>query len=199
MPHIDAILISHNHYDHLDLPTLRTLARDHAPAVLVPLGLEPLLQRAGFRNVTELDWWEEADSIHCVPARHFSARTPFDRDRTLWCGYAFQTPAGLIYFAADTAFGGHFDQIRERLGRPRVALLPIGAYEPIWFMQTVHMSPGEAVEAHRVLGAETSIAIHHGTFQLADEGIDQPRAQLEMRLKGENFLAPRNGETIRIG
>src|SRR5262249_27781169 len=143
--------------------------------------------KLGFREVEELDWWDEADSIVCVPALHFSARGLLDRNRTLWCGYAFQTAAGLVYFAADTAFGSHFRQIRERLGPPRVALLPIGAYEPRWFMNAVHMSPAEALEAHRVLEARESIAIHHGTFQLADESIDQPRIELARCQQGEAF------------
>ncbi len=167
--------------------------------MIVPLGLKPLLESAGFASVAELDWWDEYASIACIPARHFSARTPFDRNCTLWCGYAFHTPAGLVCFAADTAFGSHFEEIRDRVGAPRIALLPIGAYEPLWFMESAHMSPGQALAAHHALGAGTSIAIHHGTFQLADESIDQPRAQLQMRLKGENFLIPRNGETILFG
>jgi L-ascorbate metabolism protein UlaG (beta-lactamase superfamily) len=198
LPKIDLLLISHNHYDHLDAVTLRQVASRHAPRVLVPLGLRPLMQELGFRYIQELDWWQEADSIISVPALHFSARGLFDRNRTLWCGYAFHTAAGLVYFAADTAFGGHFQQIRQRLGPPRVALLPIGAYEPRWFMNAVHMSPAEALEAHRILEARESIAIHQGTFQLADESIDQPRIELAQYQRGEVFRVPRNGETFRL-
>jgi L-ascorbate metabolism protein UlaG (beta-lactamase superfamily) len=198
LPKIDLVLISHNHYDHLDADTLRRVAARHAPQVLVPLGLRPLMQKLGFREIEELDWWDEAHSILCVPALHFSARGLFDRNRTLWCGYAFQTAAGLVYFAADTAFGAHFQQIRQRVGPPRVALLPIGAYEPRWFMSPVHMSPAEAFEAHRALEARESIGIHQGTFQLADESIDQPRVELARYQLGEAFRVPRNGETIRF-
>ena len=106
---------------------------------------------------------------------HFSARGLFDRNRTLWCGYVIESADRIVYFAGDTAFGDHFAQIRERFGAPRLALLPIGAYEPRWFMSPVHMAPEEAVRAHQILGAQTSIAIHHGTFQLADDGIDTPK------------------------
>ena len=117
-------------------------------------------------------------TIHCVPALHFSARGIYDRNMTLWCGYVIESQERRVYFAGDTAFGDHFAQIREKFGSPRLALLPIGAYEPRWFMSPVHMGPDEAVRAHEILGAETSIAIHHGTFQLADEGIDTPKKQL---------------------
>jgi L-ascorbate metabolism protein UlaG (beta-lactamase superfamily) len=198
LPKIDLVLLSHNHYDHFDTPTLRRIAANHSPAIVVPLGLGGLVRTLGFPRIEELDWWEEALSIRSVPARHFSARGLFDRNRTLWCGYAFETPAGMVYFAGDTAFGSHFEQIRSRLGPPRIALLPIGAYEPRWFMQAVHMSPSEAVEAHRVLGARESIAIHHGTFQLADENIDRPRSDLARCRNGEEFRVLRNGETIRF-
>jgi L-ascorbate metabolism protein UlaG (beta-lactamase superfamily) len=198
LPQIDLVLLSHNHYDHLDAETLRGIAARHSPRIIVPLGLRPLVQKLGFSKIEELDWWDEADSVFCVPAVHFSARGLLDRNRTLWCGYAFKTAAGLVYFAADTAFGGHFQQIRRRLGPPRVALLPIGAYEPRWFMSAVHMSPAEALEAHRVLEAQESIGIHQGTFQLADESIDQPRLELDRHQQGEAFRVPRNGETIRL-
>lgn len=198
LPHIDLVLLSHNHYDHLDADTLRRIAARDQPRIIVPLGLRPLVRKLGFREIEELDWWQEADSILSVPALHFSARGLFDRNRTLWCGYAFETPAGLVYFAGDTAFGGHFHQIRERVGRPRIALLPIGAYEPRWFMSAVHMSPAEALEAHRVLEARESIGIHQGTFQLADESIDQPPIELAQYQRDEAFRVPRNGETILI-
>ena len=198
LPKIDLVLISHNHYDHLDAGTLRLIAARHSPRIIAPLGLRPLVQKLGFSKIQELDWWDEADSIFCVPAVHFSARSLFDRNQTLWCGYAFQTAAGLVYFAADTAFGGHFQQVRQRFGPPRVALLPIGAYEPRWFMSAVHMSPSEALEAHRVLEARESIGIHQGTFQLADENIDQPRVDLVRYQQTEVFRVPRNGETIRL-
>src|SRR5262249_55356855 len=140
---------------------------------IVPRGLARLLHSHGIGPVHELDWGECAAAggaaIHAVPALHFSARGLFDRNRTLWCGYVIEAPGCIVYFAGDTAFGDHFAAIRERFGPPRVALLPIGAYEPRWFMSPVHMDPEEAVQAHEILRARTSIAIHHGTFQLGDE------------------------------
>jgi L-ascorbate metabolism protein UlaG (beta-lactamase superfamily) len=117
---------------------------------------------------------------------------------TLWCGYVIESQGRLIYFAGDTAFGGHFAQIRETFGSPHLALLPIGAYEPRWFMSPVHMGPDEAVRAHQILGARTSIAIHHGTFQLADEGLDTPAKELMVCAKRESFLVLKNGEFANI-
>ena len=137
-------------------------------------------------------------TIHCVPALHFSARGIYDRNTTLWCGYMIECEGRLIYFAGDTGFGGHFAQIREKFGSPRLALLPIGAYEPRWFMSPVHMAPEEAVRAHEILGAKTSIAIHHGTFQLADEGIDTPQRQLIARAQHDSFLILNNGQFADI-
>jgi L-ascorbate metabolism protein UlaG (beta-lactamase superfamily) len=149
-----------------------------------------------------MDWWNNAGPITCVPARHFSARGLTDRNRTLWCGYWIETPAGSIYFAADTAFGPHFDEIRRSLGSPRLALLPIGAYKPEWFMSPVHMSPGQAVEAHRILAPERSLAIHWGTFQLADDGPDEPVTDLRRALGEFPDLPPfdtvENGGAVEL-
>jgi L-ascorbate metabolism protein UlaG (beta-lactamase superfamily) len=129
---------------------------------------------------------------------HFSSRRILDWNRTLWCGYVIESQEQLVYFAGDTAFGCHFAQIREKFGSPRLALLPIGAYEPRWFMSPVHMSPDEAVRAHEILGSRTSIAIHHGTFQLSDEGIDTPRKQLMACAPDESFLVLANGQFADI-
>ena len=196
LPRIDAVLLSHNHYDHLDVQTLQRLAAEY----VVPLGVAPLLNGCG--KVHELDWGQSAVvcglRVHCVPAQHFSARWLTDRDRTLWCGYWMATGAGAIYFAGDTGFGPHFAAIREHFGAPRVALLPIGAYLPRWFMQPVHMSPADALEAHRVLGAQTSIAIHHGTFQLADDAPDTPARELRSLLQGEDLRILPNGGMFEI-
>jgi L-ascorbate metabolism protein UlaG (beta-lactamase superfamily) len=159
-----------------------------------------LLRSQKIGPVQELDWGEQASigqaRIHSVSALHFSARGLFDRNRTLWCGYVIEAAGRTVYFAGDTAFGDHFGMIRERFGAPHVALLPIGAYEPRWFMSPVHMSPDEAVRAHEILGAKTSIAIHHGTFQLADEGIDTPRKRLRERASGDSFLVLDNGQAV---
>ena len=113
-------------------------------------------------------------------------------------GYVIEAPDRIVYFAADTAFGGHFARIRERFGSPRLALLPIGAYDPRWFMSPVHMGPDEAVRAHKILGAQTSIAIHHGTFQLTDESIDTPKQQLLACAAGDSFLVLDNGQSVTL-
>ena len=178
LPPIHCLLISHNHYDHYDIPTLRRIAAAHRPAVFCPLGLAAPLRQLGFSNVRELDWWQShawgGVGVYCVPAQHFSARTPFDRNRTLWCGWVLETPHGNLYFAGDTGFCNVFAALRERLSRFRLALLPIGAYEPEWFMGPIHMTPEQAVEARSLLDASTAIAIHFGTFALADDGETEP-------------------------
>jgi L-ascorbate metabolism protein UlaG (beta-lactamase superfamily) len=198
LPDIDAVLISHNHYDHLDLRTLRRIAARGRSTFIVAASGARLLRSERIEPVHELDWGESLTlsgfSVHCVPALHFSARGILDRNKTLWCGYAIEFPERLVYFAGDTGFGSHFAQIREKFGAPQLALLPIGAYEPRWFMSPVHMSPEEAVRAHEILGAKTSIAIHHGTFQLADDAIDTPQKQLMACRRDDSFLILRNGE-----
>jgi L-ascorbate metabolism protein UlaG (beta-lactamase superfamily) len=187
LPPVDVVLLSHNHYDHLDLPTLRALARAHAPRIFTGLGNAALLAREGVGRATELDWWQEAPlpgalRLSCVPARHFSGRGLWDRNRTLWCGFVLPGPTGPVYFAGDTAFGSHFEQIAGRFGAPRLALLPVGGYLPRWFMGRVHLSPPEAVRAHQILGARLSVAIHFDTFALADEGHGQALADLQTAL-----------------
>jgi L-ascorbate metabolism protein UlaG (beta-lactamase superfamily) len=202
LPSIDAVLISHNHYDHLDLPTLRRLAARGDSTFIVPAGVARLLRSENIGPAHELDWGESLSlprfTIHSAPALHFSRRGVYDRNMTLWCGYVIEYQDRLIYFAGDTAFGRHFAQIRERFGSPGLALLPIGAYEPRWFMSPVHMAPEEAVRAHEILAAKTSIAIHHGTFQLADEGIDTPAKQLIACARHESFLVLKNGQFADI-
>jgi L-ascorbate metabolism protein UlaG (beta-lactamase superfamily) len=188
LPPIDLVLLSHNHYDHLDLPTLRRLAQAHAPRFVAGLGVGRLLEAVGVGPALELDWWQEAAgpgglTVTCVPARHFSGRGLRDRNASLWCGYVLRGPGGLVYFAGDTGFGGHFEEIARRCGAPRLALLPIGAYLPQWFMGPVHLSPAEALRAHRVLGARTSVALHFGTFRIADDAEGQAVAAL--RVEGE--------------
>jgi L-ascorbate metabolism protein UlaG (beta-lactamase superfamily) len=196
------VLISHNHYDHLDLPTLHRLAARGDSTFVVPARVARLLRSENIGPAHELDWGESlslpAFTIHCVPALHFSGRGIFDRNMTLWCGYVIECQERYVYFAGDTAFGPHFAGIRERFGSPRLALLPIGAYEPRWFMSRVHMGPDEAVRAHEILAAGTSIAIHHGTFQLSDEGVDTPKKQLIACARHESFLVLNNGQGADI-
>jgi len=202
LPDIDLVLISHNHYDHLDLPTLRRLAARGSSTFIAPAGVGKLLRSARIGPVHELDWGEEwtngATTVSAVPALHFSGRGLSDRNKTLWCGYVIDSPDGVVYFAADTAFGDHFAQIRANFGSPRLALLPIGAYKPRWFMSSVHMSPEEAIEAHRIVGATRSIAIHHGTFQLADDGIDTAKKEFMRASPPDSFLIPENGQVLII-
>jgi len=198
VPPIDAVLVSDNHFDHLDLATLRQLAIRGRPTFIVAAGSARLLRSEKIEPVHELDWGEALTisglRIHCVPAMHFSARGILDRNKALWCGYVIEYPERLVYFTGDTGFGGHFAWIREKFGPPSLALLPIGAYEPRWFMSPVHMSPEEAVKAHEILGAKISIAIHHGTFQLADDGIDTPKKQLLACRSDDSFLILNNGQ-----
>lgn len=202
LPPIDIVLISHNHYDHLDLPRLRWLAHRGHSVFITPIGVARLLRSENITPVHELDWGQShtfgQTTIHCVPALHFSARGVFDRNKTLWCGYLIEYQNRTVYFAGDTSFGDHFSQIRNRFGPPRLALLPIGAYEPRWFMSPIHMSPEEAIQAHLILGAQTGIAIHHGTFQLADEAIDSPARQLLASGRPDSFLLLQNGQSAVI-
>jgi L-ascorbate metabolism protein UlaG (beta-lactamase superfamily) len=203
------VLLSHNHYDHMDLPSLREIQRRYAPRFITTLGNQAFLARHGI-NATELDWWQ--DAVHGVmritatPARHFSARTPFDRNRTLWAGFMIRIPGGQVLFAGDSGAGAHWHDIGRRLSSPDVALLPIGAYEPRWFMAPVHMNPDEAVQAHQALDARTSIGMHFGTFQLTDEAIDAPLIALEQArqtagVPPEAFVTHGFGETriYRLG
>ena len=204
LPPIDVVLISHSHYDHMDLPTLRRLEAAHHPQVVVGLGNGAVLREAGLARVTELDWWQSLQlgpgiQVTGVPSQHFSGRGLFDGDRTLWLGYVIEGPAGPTYFAGDTGAGPHFAQIRARFGRPRLAILPIGAYRPEWFMEAVHISPEQAVLADEILGAGTAMAMHFGTFALADDGQDEPAGELVRALARRgahsvNFWVPRPGE-----
>ena len=183
LPPISTLLVSHNHYDHCDLRTLRALATRFDPYVVAPLGNRRLLRSAGLRRIEELDWWQPSNGaplpIALTPAHHFSARGILDRNRALWGGFVLTAATRRLYFAGDTAYGAFFPEIARRLGPIDLALLPIGAYEPRWFMKSVHMNPAEAVQAHLDIGARESIGMHFGTFQLTSEGIDDPVTDLK--------------------
>lgn len=178
LPAVDLVLVTHNHYDHMDLPTLRQLRKVWAPGVATGLGNARYLARAGIRSATELDWWHEAElagtRLTYVPAQHFSARGPHDRNRALWGGFVIEAGGAVIYFAGDTGYCPHFAEIGRRFPRIDLALLPIGAYEPRWFMRQHHIDPAEAVRAHLDLKPRRSLGMHFGTFQLTDEAIDAP-------------------------
>ncbi len=213
LPTIDAVLVSHNHYDHLDLPTLRRLAAKGAPRALVPLGDRELVREAGIPSVDELDWWQSvrlsADvTVTMVPAQHFSARSLWDRDKTLWGGFVVSGSSGNVYFAGDTGYGPHFREIARRFAPIRAALLPISPFRPEqskepphYYHTAVHMGPAEAVQAHLDLGAEMSIAGHFRVFQFGPEGFDDAVRALaaavkEHDLQPDAFVAPVFGRAI---
>jgi len=207
LPEIATVLLSHNHYDHCDLRTLARLAARFDPIVITPIGNGALVRSAGIRRVEELDWWQAAStpraSITLTPARHFSARTALDRNRALWGGFMIALDRARIYFAGDTAYGEFFQDIGRRLGPIDLALLPIGAYEPRWFMRAVHMNPAEAVQAHLDLEAAASVGMHFGTFQLTAEGIDEPlraldRARRVCGVPASRFLTMEFGGSMRL-
>ena len=201
LPGVDAVVISHNHYDHLDLPTLAALQRKFKPTFIVPLGNAKLLTETGLKNLVELDWWQSHEGVQLVPAQHWSARSLRDRNQALWGGFVLHMDGRKIFFAGDTGYGPHFKWIQDRLGAMDLSLLPIGAYEPRSFMKEQHMNPKDAMQAHFDLGSKQSFAIHYETFRLTDEGYHEPRQWLE-RLKLEHnlappdFLLPRIGETL---
>jgi L-ascorbate metabolism protein UlaG (beta-lactamase superfamily) len=202
LPSISLVLLSHNHYDHCDLRTLRLLQRRFQPPAVTPPGNARLLRSAGFRQIEEIDWWESATTapfpITVTPAQHFSARGPFDRNRALWGGFLIDAGGLRILHAGDSGYGPHFLKIAERLGPIDLAFLPIGAYEPRWFMKDIHMNPAEAVQAHLDLGARQSVGIHFGTFQLTPEGIDAPVLGLADALR-QRGLAAADFRTLEEG
>ncbi|MEQ8659949.1 MAG: MBL fold metallo-hydrolase [Gammaproteobacteria bacterium] len=189
LPPIDVVLLSHDHYDHLDLETLARLHARDAPLVLAGLGNGALLAAHDIAPHRELDWWQSVRrhqlTFHFVEVRHRSGRGLLDQMMTLWGGFVIAAPGARIYFAGDTGFGPHFAAARQRFGTFDLCLLPIGAYRPRDFMAPVHLDPAAAVRAHRELGCRQSIAIHHGTFQLTWEAIDEPYAALAAALAAQ--------------
>jgi L-ascorbate metabolism protein UlaG (beta-lactamase superfamily) len=205
LPKIDLVLLSHNHYDHMDLPTITKLAHAFQPQFVTPLGNGHFLKKAGAMNVVETDWWQTFEfqkmQVITVPAQHWSRRRLRDTNHALWSGFVLQTKKNKLYFAGDTGFGAHFKEIRQRLGIMDIALLPIGAYEPRWFMRDQHMNPEDAVLAHMDLEAKLSVGMHFGTFQLTDESYDAPVKELNLALNKHqisNFTVFEMGETRKM-
>jgi len=211
LPPVDIVLISHNHYDHLDLETLKMLHESHAPSILTPLGNEKILNRISKNlRVETYDWGTRVPitpdlAVHFEPIYHWSARGIADRCMALWCAFVLETSGGNIYHIADTGYrdGKIFAAMREKHKNFRLAILPIGAYEPRWFMSDQHVNPQESVQIFKTIEPDFAIAHHWGTFQLTDEDIHSPQDALATALKAENiaperFLTPRPGQFIDV-
>ena len=187
LPPIDLVVVSHSHYDHMDLPSLQKLYKRFNPVFVVGLGNKSILTEAGIDKVEELDWWQSyrlTDDfvVWGTPAQHWSRRGLFDQNKRLWMSYIFEAPGGPIFFAGDTAMANHFKMIRDKFGSIRLSLLPIGAFKPELFMRGAHLSPKQAVEVHKILDSGRSIAIHYGTFRLGTDSQDDPLLALELAL-----------------
>jgi len=202
LPPISTVLLSHNHYDHCDIRTLRRIRKRFNPLLITPIGNARMARKAGIKKVEELDWWETTTTapwpVTLTPAQHFSARTPFDRNRALWSGFMIQVNQRRIYFAGDSGYGGFFREIRHRLGPIDLAMLPIGAYEPRWFMHPIHMNPAEAVQAHLDLESPRSVGMHFGTFRMTIEGIDAPLVAFD-EARRQHGVSPEHFNTLDFG
>jgi len=201
LPDLDIVLISHNHYDHLDISTLKRIHKEFDPLFITPLGVDLYLNKKGITKTVSLDWWQRHAvknnfSISAVEAQHFSSRGMFDRDKTLWAGFVIESQNGNIYFAGDTGYNDFFTKIGEEYAPIKTALIPIGAYIPRWFMSPVHIDPTQALQVHRELGAELSIGMHYGTFPLADDGEDDPLNDFNAAKKDENFILLKEGNKV---
>lgn len=210
LPKIDAVVVSHNHFDHLDVPTLRELHDRFRPKFIVGLGNRALLEGRGIRDVEELDWWQPSGAsalgarIVFTPAQHWSARSFFVKNTTLWGGFWIENGRRKVYFAGDSGYSPDFADVRAKFGVPDLALLPIGAYEPRWFMSGMHMAPDGALQAWRDLGGPRTLAMHFDTFPLADEGFGDAERELARErekagLSEAQFLAPAAGATTFVG
>lgn len=203
LPPIDIILVSHNHYDHMDMPALKSLITRFDPIIVTPLENKKYFPKSMQLKIVENDWWETHTlqqfknlKIHTTPAHHWSRRTFSDTNKALWGSFVIETELKKIFFAGDTGYQEHFKKIQERFTKMDLALLPIGAFEPRWFMKEAHMNPEDAVQAHIDLSAVQSIGMHFGTFQLTDEGIDDPVKELYLAKKKYNI---ENFEVLNVG
>lgn len=208
LPKIDLLLLSHNHWDHLEIGTVRRIFKRDRPRVVTPLGVGQFLEKSGVPGATDLDWEQEAKisdslTITAVRAQHFSGRGIGDRDATLWCGYVLKSPHGSVYFAGDSGYGPFFRETGAKHGPFRLAIIPIGAYKPEWFMSPIHCSPKEAVQIHRDVRSAQSVACHFGTFPLADDGYEDPLTDLNAALRAnqipdDRFWVLKEGEGRRV-
>jgi L-ascorbate metabolism protein UlaG (beta-lactamase superfamily) len=212
LPPIDVVLVSHGHYDHLDLATLGRLHQTFKPRFICPLANDAVMASTigGRENATALDWGQSVDvgngvTVHLVPSYHWSARGVLDRRKTLWCSFVLTTPKATLYHIADTGYGlGAFSKdVSRSFGRIDLAHIPIGAYEPRWFMQGQHVNPAEAVQIFQDCGATRAIGHHWGTFQLTNEAHDQPEKDLsvareKVSLDAGRFLAFRPGQSLSL-
>jgi len=189
---VDIVTVSHSHYDHMDLPSLRALARRGAPLFVVPKDNAAVLRGAGIEKVVELGWWESLEvggvRVTCVPAQHWSMRVPWDRNTRLWGGFTYEAADGVAYHAGDTAMSDDvFRAVAQRSPPIDWAMLPIGAYDPTWFMSPQHMGPEEAGRAWEILGARFFVAMHWGTFKLTDEPISEPPQRVKAWFDGKGY------------
>lgn len=208
IPKIDVIAVSHNHYDHLDIPTLQKISQRDQPKIFIPLGDGALLAKNKISNFQELDWWQEVQinpvfKVIFTPCHHWSARGVFDRNKSLWGSFTFDYKGAKLHFGGDTGYSPHFKMIAEKLGPMSFSMLPIGAYEPRWFMKEQHLNPDDAVLAHLDLKSKKSMGIHFGTFQLTDEGFDDPVKDLKKvlekyKIPETDFTTLEVGETRRV-
>jgi L-ascorbate metabolism protein UlaG (beta-lactamase superfamily) len=205
LPHIDVVVVTHNHRDHMDAPSL--LALGPAPVYVVPQGLGGWFRKNGLTRVVEMQWWEQREveglAITFVPSQHWSRRGLFDENASLWGGYVIEREGLRVYHSGDTAWFDGFAEIGRRVGLIDAAMLPIGAYEPRWFMRTQHIDPLEAIQAFEQLGARRFFAMHWGTFKLTDEDLLEPPELLRLHWAERNLPEDRReipaiGETIRL-
>jgi N-acyl-phosphatidylethanolamine-hydrolysing phospholipase D len=202
LPRIDVVVISHDHYDHLDLPTVKRLAAAHDPLFLVPLGLAAWFAENGVPRVEEMDWWQAREHrgvrFVCVPAQHFSQRTPWDGGRRLWSSWAVLGRHQRFYFSGDTGYFDGFREVGERLGPFDLAAMAIGAYRPARIMRSVHLTPEQAVQASLDLRSRVVLGVHWGTFDLAEEPLDEPprRMLTEAARRG---ISPERAWVLKIG